>query len=232
MSNGHSEYIASAERRYLVNNNGHTSIEPLLFALGCPTMQGEAADRSIRYPERPTADTEPLIRETLKRAMVFIATEMAGGSSRFVDGNYILVALSEQDRWADCLQSEEDAYALVILLQRFAFIADAFINPLMATKANIDSDYFYEVSAPKISKFLNVWLNPTTPFGEDCAGLTLESFRRAVFGDAWCDLVLTEDMVDFFGEAVILTERPPFMPGLLPAQVDVVFEELPALNRP
>jgi hypothetical protein len=202
-----------------------------MFALGCPTMQAQGTSRVIRYPDISGAENEPLIRDVLKQALAYVATKAKGSSTRFIDGNYILVLLSEKDRWLDCVQCADDAYALMILLQRFAVVSDMITNPPDPTAPlTLEIDYFRQVGAPRVATLLNGWLKPVVPFSDACASLTIDVLRRSVFGDAWCDLVLTDDIPDFFGDDLILSERPPFMPGILPDQLEQPNAQLPTLD--
>jgi hypothetical protein len=109
--------------------------------------------------------------------------------------------------WGECLQTESDAYALAAAL---VYFTEARQHKLMETEVVTD-----------VRAIFNAWLRPAS------ASVRLpdvETLCLHLFGSAWCSVVLpaSEKL-----RALILTQRPPFLPGLCPAQDAILSVPLP-----
>jgi hypothetical protein len=144
----------------------------------------------------PDISVEPFV-ETALLDMV----NAKGRESRWDDA--LLSGLLERGRWRNCLSEERSAYAFAALL------IDLYKQ---RTNGFSDSDAAQH-SAMLISAapVLADWLAPLTP-----GFITCESIARAIFGGAWCALALSGCTSDMWIADIVLTEKPPFLPGLAP----------------
>jgi hypothetical protein len=97
-----------------------------------------------------------------------------------------------------------------------------------------ESDSIYDVFAQSyILDLLNRWLKPAVPW-HDLPGVV--TICRHMFGEAWCDLILSTNYRDAVGpvnrlsqgiDLDIIKKRPSFLPGLCPEQDSETIISLP-----
>jgi hypothetical protein len=120
----------------------------------------------------------------------------------------LVAALYDAGRWRDCLADVSSAYALA-----------ASICLIVATQADSSSDgENTDEVQPALIAILNDWLDceyawPGPRYDVDVA--------ERLFGSAWCEVAMSKvggdaSTTDFC--ALIGRDRPPFLPGLCPAQ--------------
>lgn len=127
---------------------------------------------------------------------------------------HILAALLPKERWRDCLLSEQSSYDFVVVVTRFLhryFTLDEYV-PLG------DSEVHKSVMQ-EIRRVLVGWLP-----AKDV--LTELGFARALFGDAYCDVVLGVYPI----ATHIARDRPPFLGGRVSWTPTVTNVVLPALG--
>lgn len=128
----------------------------------------------------------------------------------------LLGGISLNGGWRSFLETEDDTYvlahALLVYLQTYApgFKLDAHI-------------------ASSVCTILNEWLVPALPW-EGLPGAA-ELARRLV-GETWCSLALPDKLDQIVSHRecagdLLAEQRPPFLPGLCPAQSIVEAELLP-----
>jgi hypothetical protein len=140
-----------------------------------------------------------------------------------MDGAAILVGLYRNRCWQRCLDGLEGAYELANAL--LGFLAFSVHLPDVAGLATTD-----------VLGILNEWLAPAKPWTALPGDFDA---CRHMFSAPWCDMTLQADCdgvdtttQDSKGSAwfLVQTDMPPFLPGLCPAQEDVVAVDLPGLD--
>lgn len=174
------------------------------------TEQGEGFQRGS-----PAQSDTPLVCKTLLLALRSHLANVTSYYGRSNDGFCILDGFAHADRWESALQCEDDAYVMAELLTFFAQDRSNYD----AARRQIES---------RLCPILNNWLSPTVPFQ---VYPSLEMLARAMFGNAWYDIVGGEDCRASWDVADIIREQhPPFMPGLLLEDVEPADESLPVLE--
>lgn len=229
---------AGARRRYedtlnalvethLGNNRTRaTRINDLSEHLGCRYLL-IGGDLEIRGLRQPAACHEPLVRAAL---LHYLRSQMRPTLPKMYweDELPLMDGLARNERWRACLENMDDAYHLAALFLRFSQTywrdGDKYST---GDKALLRS----EIDAGAFNAFTQ-WVSPgTTPDRSWGPGQWTPEpvlIASALFGAAWCNLAFTGSVVTVEEvETAMRLHRPPFQPGLVPAQVDA-----PALGLP
>lgn len=191
--------------------------EGLFSLLECPHQSWSMFEATIVSP-RHAVDNEAAIQQLLPR--IFLA--LAGQSVPQDDLTSILGGLHNAQCWRGLLATEEGAYVLAASLVGFVDAS----NKTFALNIAV---------APAVCAMLNSWLKPEQDWAVlPSAGIVCAHF----FGHAWSQLSLPEDywMAGGFStksdiiRGLVLQARPPFVPGLCSAQMNVLSAPLPELN--
>jgi hypothetical protein len=201
------------------------SIPTELYAkLGCHSIprcfeeekiveEGEQAEGFIRRD--PAAKNEPLVCRTLLLALRSHLTSVRNTYSRSNDGFCILDGFTQPGRWGTLLQHENDAYAIAELLAWFANCSPNYDD----ARQQIET---------KLCPVLNEWLKPEVSFQ---SYPSMEILTRAMFGGSWYDIVgSAEDKTQWNVPALIRSQRPPFLPGLIASNLAEAPMSLPELQ--
>jgi hypothetical protein len=182
----------------------------VMIALGCPYMTLDRVDTMtnmrrpvvIRARAIPAGD-HPALFEWLMRLLKHVPTM---GDSRSYDLGAVLGSLGCNQYWGQALQMEVTTYQLAGALL-------SYLNPHVNPRFGLyDLDAFRFCVTPGVLTILNDWLKPSALW------VTLPSrdaVADAMFGAGW-GLLRANTEADL--ASVILQERPPFLPGLCPAQ--------------
>jgi hypothetical protein len=134
----------------------------------------------------------------------------------------LFAGLSRHNCWKQCLCTEEST-------RIFAFRILSFIETYLELSAT------EKALAPHIAKILSGWLS----LPDSIAMPGPITVCRNLFGNAWCSFFLPEDAIDDLGKSwmlvvniadIVARERPPFLPGLCPAQERQLVMSLPELD--
>jgi hypothetical protein len=224
MSVGKTSYIERIDALkivYLGGRHKRLPITYLLDALGCRHLAGTTDGYHFSSPCQPPVENEQLVRRTLVMALQ-THVEIDGLRD---DGFSILDGLSRNERWRECLETMEDAYNLVLLLLDFI---EALSNPEPVVEK---AKFLCGVESGAVC-ILEQWLSPLAPGAQGYTLPTSKALCPALFGSAWCELVLGPPDANWNDRGMIYTHRPPFLPGLLPAHLEAADLPLPDMVSP
>lgn len=200
-----------------------TTLDSLWYALGCPyaAPSGWRKETPVEPPQ-PDPSHEAIIVKTLVYALhleqPLLTSEPPNNNISLLGG------LLRQDRWQSCLHSHTTAIELAASLTAFWES-----RPKTSTVETLLRKISVQVCA-----VLNEWLKPVTPFSGDPLGgpATTYDIARAMFGDAWCAIALSglSDDQHWQISEIIQSQRPPFLPGLLSADLETEYALLPVLE--
>jgi hypothetical protein len=201
-----------------------SAIPELMSRLGDPSGTDDEVAYELLWllgcPRNGTADTMggPLSRpdyrahgEQIGAALITINAIVASTSEHpaWCQVASILVGLARASIWRRCLLRESTTYELaattLTYIQEFTNVASL--------------DLFTE---PFVCSFLNTWLQPSVEW------INLPSadvVAEHLFGPAWC-AIQCPNLEQSLGRISYLT-RPPFQPGICPAQVTTTAVRLP-----
>jgi hypothetical protein len=196
-----------------------TPSDDLLQRLGCLTcMDNDGCEWVISpFPLSPPEDMEELRSCQSLLLSGLIRKDMMGSPSF----GPLLSGLLWQASSAG-VSTEQQCYDLAAL--SLVFIEKYFKGSKLDRKVGSD-----------LCDFLTTWLKPDVPWKELP---WIGEAARAMFGTAWCDLSLPETIGtdapririlpgSHVVGATVYTERPPFLPGLCPAQDAIPSAPLP-----
>jgi hypothetical protein len=220
------ESVASLVHKFLYNKAGvMRTPAPLWHALGCLHV-ATATDHGFVFvtPPQPAPAHEDLVVKTLLLAMhlqtPLTIVEPPDNVASILDG------LLRHDRWRHCLGSHGTAIEFATLLTAFSESAAG------STCCRI---LLRQVAVP-VCSVLNAWLKPEAPFSGGPVEGPAAAYKMALamFGDAWCALALSglTDEQHWKIPQIILAQRPPFLPGLLPEHLTQANFSLPVLDTP
>lgn len=168
--------------------------------LGCPyTVKNE---NGTDIMVRPKAD--PGMMTDIRQCIPLLLDAIIDHRGHADDVASLLAGLHFAGWRETMLASESNAYTLAAASIYFMEAYDEYSAIL-----------FLEVM-PAACTILNEWLEPSVPISYAVSPSPRE-LCRLMFGDAWCDFVLTNvkwrEVVSFVRQS-----RPPFVPGLCPLQ--------------
>jgi hypothetical protein len=187
-----------------------------LMAWGCPYIDGDVVKYTALLENDKTsfADEIPAI---LVDVVAHLPNNAMGLSS-------LMGGLARSGCWRACLRTIEGAHALAVAICYFI--------DTLEESARLDKDVESDVL-----EIINAWLEPRRPWSKIPPVIAVAT---ALFGSWWCDLAL-DDIVQGppgqchwedvnFTAHVIAKDRPPFLPGLCPIQIDAELEHLPDMG--
>jgi hypothetical protein len=171
----------------------------LLSLLGCPH----------RFTTRPDVYAEH--QGVIGDALLVLLDQVANRLGMYADdAPSILSGLYASGAWRRCILQESTAYNLAAVT-------------LCHLETFSDDDGFNKLTQPAVCRLLNEWLRPPGRWNKVP---DVESGVIHMFGDAWCALRDPAGQGGLTG-AVVHRERPPFLPGLCPAQDGILSAPLP-----
>jgi hypothetical protein len=226
----HIEALERLTAIYLESGVGGTG---LVDSLGCINLQygGRRDLWRLSDPAQPSPEDEAFVADTLLELFLHPRKHKPAAEMNVS----ILHGLSNNSRWRKCLHSEAGAYRLATLLVSFPHAHEQ-------TMDNAGGLALCTATAPGVCTILNEWLGDRSTVGvhnfqpgEITGSSTAASLHvaRAIFGSAWCDIALpTNEIAPWERSDVISAQRPPFLPGLLPARLEPVALLLPSMGAP
>jgi hypothetical protein len=214
---------------HLTNRTKATLICDLSDHLGCKRMR-MCGGAEIFGLTQPAACHESSVSLAL---LQFLRSQMRT-EARCVyweDEISIMDGLARNERWRACLADMNDAYDLAALFLRFSRAywrgADKYSTEAMTVlRREVEQgafEAFTDWVAPGSTKERNWEPGEWTP--------EPLSIARTLFGVAWCSMVFTESNASAVDvEAAMRFFRPPFQPGLVPAQIEAAPLSLPELD--
>jgi hypothetical protein len=183
--------------------------DDLFIALECPYARVVGTSGEIVWPDRNSRNSREV-----KKNLLALFSSVAGAAPEKRKSLYlgqILCGMERASCWRRLLVKEDSAYLLAVGLI-------GYVEDYVRT-------YQMDVAvAPHICLLLNAWLKPIVPWGQPPSiGVLCEH----MFGDVWTSLVLPGDYWEALGATysdqglainLIFNDRPPFLPGLCPAQ--------------
>jgi hypothetical protein len=191
----------------------------LLTTLGCRVMMEDGRRTHLVEGRQPHFSQESLVAATLIKAMHW-HREWDSANIQFAGA--LLDGLARNERWRLCLDSVDDAYYLASLLIKLTYLA----TPADGPGTDDNEKQLHDLLNPAIRTIACGWLDRPV----ESAFLSMDELTRALFGDAWCHLVLQDKpMLYMMVTKIILAYLPVFLPGLCPRQ-DEVLDGLPELE--
>jgi hypothetical protein len=186
----------------------------LTAVLGCVTFEQTGAGWRCILAHQPPEVYERVVSDQLRYALRRQVSR--GDESRPQDGASILDGLARNGRWISCVESLDEAYRLAEVLIDFnAF--HAFLPAECRTSTG---------GTTIIKDWLGVDMESSGELADDLVA-------RAIFGNAWCDLILSvpADRRSNRWAIISLVEnhRPPFIAGLLPQRLEPNSYSLPEI---
>jgi hypothetical protein len=182
-------------------------IVPLATELGCRSaieVLSAEIGRPVRIhnPTQPDPVYEDLVSRALLEVLRISYTAHADHEAR----DSVLDGMLLKNRWRLCLETQDDAYRFAETLVTFHY------------NLQEDSGYrtFRTTIAPDVRNAVVQWVSPRFVPEQ----LTVLEIARLMLGSAWCDLRLDNEPTRWAVNKLIWAERPPFMPGLLPAHLE------------
>jgi hypothetical protein len=207
-------------RDWLENKHTQDRLERLAFMLGLRYLAYTNGYRVV-----PAHAMVPQREQIVINALMTLLHRHDPTCLLAEDGeSVILGGLLHRDRWRECFEAEDRAYAFAILAARFFDRGDKKLDrggstDMSAAKANmfeaLNQDIAYELGMASGSL-------PT-------AKLRAKYFFAKLFGEAWSELMITGEQGGSLA-TLIQGTSPPFLPGLLPAQVQQVSVDLPQIE--
>jgi hypothetical protein len=209
--------LTRVARRVLTKASAAVDFSPLARELGCRYVvdtPGEERTWHISGKSLPEAECEPKVRRTLLKAMHWQLARPVWHDSR---GSSILSGLVQQERWRECLKSEDGAYAFAELIAHWSLAASNILLPLACVELR-------RAITIDVCAVLDAWLPQDAPWeGVPDTGRLL----RLMFGEAWFSLVVNDGDLREKTLSSIVRGRPDFRPGLLPVQEARALPPLP-----
>lgn len=186
-------------------------IYELLPDLGCPWVIDKTHSRPAQVVLQDVIDGE---NDEVTASLMLLLSEIAIGEyTCSIAPASLLFGLWRNNGWRACLESEDSTYHL----------AFSVIDYLETFTDNPGLDLYV---AGAVVKLLNTWLQPSTAWTDMPAA---SEVTRQLFGDAWCTFALPN--YDWAISTTMIEQRPPFLPGLCPAQdASLLCLQLPGLS--
>jgi hypothetical protein len=204
-------YLARAERYVNGLEQDAPKVSAELFRmLGCPFEHDRRAALNVSLATVPDAAD-------------YLPAVLVAASSVWVDDaetTSLLGGISRAACLDTCIATVDGAYALAIALVKQIELSS------MASK--LDS-----YVTPDALSIMNDWLRPEESWSEFPSAYVL---CQHLFGAPWCSLALPSsaknrpwsgEVVSEFACQVVSKQRPPFLPGVCPAQAGVISLQLP-----
>lgn len=187
---------------------GHMKSKPLLFELGCEILAADQDAFCTHRPTPPAAVHDAAVSEAFGDLLRWYSECGMSHEDGFVsldeaNGFSIATGLLAKSRWRDRIATPDGAHQLAVLLVHLTDATDR-INGESTAYAQA----LKKAAAPVVRRLVNEWLQPDPPFNP---GASVDQLTRALFGDAWCEMVLVNGLT---APKQIYRGRPPFMPGI------------------
>jgi hypothetical protein len=187
---------------------GHSKINSLLYVLGCHTL--EAGTHSFyTYRSTPPAEVhDAIVNDAFRELLRWYSECGMAHEDSFVsldeaNGFSIVTGLLAKSRWRDCIASVDGAHQLAVLLVHLTDATDR-----VTSGSTLYQQALKAAVSPVVCTLANEWLRPEPPFGPS---ISVQQLTQALFGDAWCDMVLVNGRT---APRQIYRDRPPFMPNV------------------
>lgn len=195
-----------AHLKHLEDTGENITFE-FMTLLGCPHRTGDTMQNRMQFPT-PVGHAED-IAAALLTVNAFVASDMMEPVCPLYS---ILAGMAISAAWRRSLLQTSTAYDLAAVTLSYIQGFSKFYPPHIHT-------------APAVLTFLNAWLQPI----DDWTDLpSAEEVAEYLFGDVWCALRLPDQ--DKTAGRIAYLERPPFQPGICPAQVLATGCTLPDLG--
>jgi hypothetical protein len=193
-----------------------------LLALGCPYVESDPFTHLdvVKYKALPR-DNKALFGYTVPKLLVDVMAHLPDDA---LGVSSLLGGLARSGCWRACLERIESAHALAVAI---CYFIDTCAD-ICALDTYVEKD---------VLKIINEWLAPLRPWSKLPPVIVVAT---ELFGSWWCDLALDGVVQEppgqgdwddgYFTAHVIAKNRPPFLPGLCPIQIDVDLEQLPDLG--
>lgn len=211
----YSEQVSMAMAQWQVGIRTDENLIGLAKLLGCYSVN-LGIDTELSQPDQPSADDEKIVSDALRKMLSLYVSDEGGPDNietTIIDG------LSRHERWRACLDNRASAYAFAVIILRF------FENGLASRAKSYAEHAHHRTVALTLNEVLLEWLKP-----ESDVVYTRRSLASALFGEAWC--VYTVDTLgrrDSIAK-VVESKRPPFVPGALRFDLDLLDENLPDMD--
>jgi hypothetical protein len=208
-------YLAQAERYAAGLDSRAPKISgDLLERLGCPFILRENGQLTTSLNGDLNART---YLPSVLVAAVSVSVSALGDDTETTS---LLAGIGRAKCWRECIATIGGAYSFAIALVKHI--------ELLWTTSRLD----VYVDAD-VMQAMNGWLELKDPWSDFPSAYML---CQHLFGNAWCDLALPESARNIPGSGDVIAERacriiseqrPPFLPGMCPAQAEPVSVPLP-----
>jgi hypothetical protein len=216
------ERITWLADRHLTSNIADR-MSSLAAAMGCHNVDMRSSGPVVEELADLDPAHEGLVRKVLSRWLLHRR------SGRELDNISMVDGFVRNERWRDCIQDNERAYRFATALICFAMSREDYLRGRFESAPNFKARLaFWALVSPGAIAQVNEWLRPEQPFTEYPSSTEL---IKLVFGTAWYDLaglVPFNDMDQVHD--IIQAHRPPFLPGLLPVQLEQEVVALPTMD--
>jgi hypothetical protein len=200
--------VADNLGQWLANKAGRLLFKDLVAILGAPAVldASSSADESV-----------------VRNAWSTVMHHYAGTASVcWMVETHLVAGLLKNDRWRDYLYSESKGHLLTSMLARYLHrIWED--NAVLLSESDVNMDVALR---QELHAVLKQWVG--------VASCTYDASQRdlacALFGEAWCSLVLDTGASDVRLANLIETEQPTFLPGILAYANEQVPLHLPSLD--
>lgn len=178
--------------------------EELMALLGCPYLGLNSSLGLIVPPVH--AENIETVGDALVKVMQLVLSNL---DEPACDVASVLSGLYRNNCWQICLREESTTYAMAAML--FEFVEG------YAPSLRLD-----HYTGPDVRNLLNAWIRPVVQWVELPSKSDLAGYLS---GGAW-SMIRLSSMDRAVGE-MVYQERPPFLPGLCPAQNAILSAQLP-----
>jgi hypothetical protein len=172
--------------------------EDLFITLGCSHLYRTNQSWVFDPGEMCDIAVEQLVAKTLLSML-----EASLKKERFADES-IFGGLLQRGRWRQCLARADTAYAFAAMLVTIYGIGDE----MYSEGGLVQLSFLKKLAEPVFDEWLHIKALGDRPF---------ETITRAMFGDAWYSLVISDNVEPATIAEIIKAIQPPFLPGLTPA---------------
>jgi hypothetical protein len=189
-------------------------LDALVCLLGSPHVPGALTTNVVPIDEA-------LIFRTWRDLMweIVLVPKTPGFVSR-----YIMAGLLENNRWEKLLDTKDDAHAFAALVVRY--VVSNGMGGAKAVLVDPEDVYIWVTIHDEFQLVLGTWLSPVDlaqPF-------KTRDMASALFGEAWCTIILDNHPRAAWLDQLILVERPEFLPGHLNKDPDGSALTLPDIS--
>lgn len=192
----------------------------LIRALGCPGMRYYGRRWNVDTPPPPPTRSADVVAGALRIAVHWYRERPYRS---YEDTLSLLTGLAAEGRWRYCTASPDSVYDLAILLFEFSLT-----QAPNAPKMTPGPLALYMNVAPLVHALLSEWLRAEVPLTQ---APSTGALLRSMFGEAWCDLFVSDRMPAIEITQLIQMQRPPFQPGLAVCQTSPDAIALPAMEQ-